>query len=68
MKIVEEAKTPPPVSRSVGSFGWGVQEDSDEKEEVPDEEDEVEEEEDEVEEEEDDVYDKTVKEVQAWKI
>ncbi|KAL0335247.1 UNVERIFIED_CONTAM: Serine/threonine-protein kinase SRK2A [Sesamum radiatum] len=26
MKIVEEAKTPPPASRSIGGFGWGGEE------------------------------------------
>lgn len=28
MKIVEEAKIPPPVSRSIGGFGWGEEEDA----------------------------------------
>ncbi|CAN6917757.1 unnamed protein product, partial [Brassica oleracea] len=51
MKIVEEAKTPPPVSRSIGAFGWGGEEDAEEvSEEV-------------VEEDEEDEYDKTVKQV-----
>lgn len=54
MKIVAEARNPPPSAKSVGYFGWGAEED-DEKEEV-DEED-VEEEEDE--------YEKRVKEVHA---
>lgn len=53
MKIVEEAKTPPPVSRSVGAFGWGG--DGDAEEEV----------EEVVEEDEEDEYDKTVKQVHA---
>ncbi|CAF2152813.1 hypothetical protein BRARA_A02503 [Brassica rapa] len=53
MKIVEEAKTPPPVSRSIGAFGWGGEEDAEEvSEEV-------------VEEDEEDEYDKTVKQVHA---
>ncbi|GER42891.1 kinase family protein [Striga asiatica] len=57
MKIVEEAKTPPPVSRSVGGFGWGGEEDE-EKEDVA--EDEVDEEEDD-----EDEYDKQVKAAHA---
>ncbi|CAN4110688.1 unnamed protein product [Withania somnifera] len=57
MKIVEEAKTPPPVSRSVSGFGWGGEEEEEEEKEV-DVEEEVEEEE---EEEEEDEYDKQVK-------
>ncbi|XP_074275029.1 serine/threonine-protein kinase SRK2A-like [Silene latifolia] len=57
MKIVDEAKNPPPVSRSLGAFGWGAEEDGDSKEESAYEEDEEEEEEDE--------YEKTVKEVHA---
>ncbi|TXG53760.1 hypothetical protein EZV62_019016 [Acer yangbiense] len=55
MKIVEDAKVPPPVSRSIGGFGWGGEEDGDEKEE--EEEEDAEEEEDE--------YEKRVKEAQA---
>jgi serine/threonine-protein kinase SRK2 len=51
MKIVEEAKVPPPASRSIGGFGWGGVEDGDSKEEVD-----AEEEEDE--------YEKKVKEAQ----
>ncbi|GAB2254027.1 hypothetical protein Droror1_Dr00021836 [Drosera rotundifolia] len=59
MKIVEEAKKPPPTSRSIGGFGWGGEEDGDEKEEgeADNEGEEDEEEEDE--------YEKTVKEVHA---
>ncbi|KAG7588092.1 Protein kinase domain [Arabidopsis suecica] len=57
MKIVEEAKTPAPVSRSIGVFGWGGEEDAEGKEEEVEE---VEEEEDE-----EDEYDKTVKQVHA---
>ncbi|KAK6945635.1 Protein kinase domain [Dillenia turbinata] len=53
MKIVEEAKRPPPASRSIGGFGWGGEEDGDVKEE------------DAKEEEEEDEYDKRVKEVHA---
>ncbi|XP_050375558.1 serine/threonine-protein kinase SRK2A isoform X1 [Argentina anserina] len=37
MKIVEEAKNPPPVSRSVGGFGWGGEEDGDAKDELEEE-------------------------------
>ncbi|KAK4795469.1 hypothetical protein SAY86_013463 [Trapa natans] len=57
MKIVEEAKMPPPSSRTVSGFGWGGEEDGDSKEEDVEEEDEGEEEEDE--------YEKNVKEAQA---
>ncbi|EXB64086.1 Serine/threonine-protein kinase SRK2A [Morus notabilis] len=56
MKIVGEARTPPPVSKSVRGFGWGTEEDEDDK----DIDEEVEEEEDE-----EDEYDKRVKEVHA---
>ena len=56
MKIVEEAKTSPPASRSIGGFGWGVEEDEGKEEE---EEEEPEEDDDE------DEYDKRVKEVHA---
>lgn len=52
MKIVEEAKVPPPVSRSIGGFGWGGEEDGDEEEEDTDAEEE-------------DEYEKRVKEAQA---
>nr|VDD55812.1 unnamed protein product [Brassica oleracea] len=55
MKIVDDAKTPPPVSRSIGGFGWGDEEGKEEEE--VDEEEVVEDEEDE--------YDKTVKQVHA---
>ncbi|KAJ4964540.1 hypothetical protein NE237_016389 [Protea cynaroides] len=54
MKIVGEARTLPPVSKSVGSFGWGGEEDEDDKVEDGD-----------LEEEEEDEYDKRVKEVHA---
>ncbi|KAD3336929.1 hypothetical protein E3N88_32449 [Mikania micrantha] len=54
MKIVAEARNPPPSSKSVGYFGWGAE---DENEEEVDEED-IEEEE------EDDEYEKRVKEVE----
>ena len=33
MKIVEEAKVAPPVSRSIGGFGWGGEEDAEQEEE-----------------------------------
>ena len=55
MKIVDDAKTPPPVSRSIGGFGWGGEGDAEEVDE-----EEVEEEEDD-----EDEYDKTVKEAHA---
>ena len=53
MKIVEEARTPPPASRSISGFGWGGEEDEgkEEEEEEP--------------EEDDDEYDKRVKEAHA---
>ncbi|KAF3959054.1 hypothetical protein ACB098_01G356000 [Castanea mollissima] len=53
-KIVEEARIPPPASRSVGGFGWGGEEDGDAKEEdtAPEQE------------EEEDEYEKKVKEAQ----
>lgn len=53
-KIVEEARIPPPASRSVGGFGWGGEEDGDAKDEeaVPEDE------------EEEDEYEKKVKEAQ----
>nr|GMC87837.1 serine/threonine-protein kinase SRK2A [Ipomoea batatas] len=34
MKIVEEAKAPPPASRSIGGFGWGGEEDEEKEEEA----------------------------------
>lgn len=63
MKIVEEAKTPARVHRSIGAYGWGGEEDAEANEE--DAEEEVEEVEEEEEEDEEDVYDKTVKQVHA---
>ncbi|KAK3000884.1 hypothetical protein RJ639_021503 [Escallonia herrerae] len=54
MKIVEEARTPPPVSRSIGGFGWGGEEDDDREEEEEAEEDDGE-----------DEYEKAVKTVHA---
>ncbi|XP_062077322.1 serine/threonine-protein kinase SRK2A isoform X2 [Humulus lupulus] len=54
MKIVDEAKSPPPSSRSVGGFGWVGEEDGDAKEEAEAEE-----------EEEEDEYEKRVKEAHA---
>ena len=53
---MDEAKTPPPISRSIGGFGWGGEEEEEEEEEK-EEEVETEEEEDE--------YDKQVKEAHA---
>lgn len=55
MKIVGEAKIPPPASRSIGSFGWGGEEDGDGKEEEVNNEEEDDEE---------DEYEKKVKEAQ----
>lgn len=60
MKIVEDGKIPPPVSRTIGSFGWGGEEDGDGKED-----NDTEGEEEEEEEEEEDEYEKRVKEAQA---
>lgn len=56
MKIVGEARNPPPSSTTVKGFGWGTEEDDEVEGEVEDEEEE---------EEEEDEYDKRVKEVQA---
>ncbi|KAG6414874.1 hypothetical protein SASPL_122248 [Salvia splendens] len=56
MKIVEEAKTPPPASRSIGGFGWGGGDEDEEKVEDLDEE---------IEEEDEDEYDKQVKAAHA---
>ncbi|KAF9685002.1 hypothetical protein SADUNF_Sadunf03G0009000 [Salix dunnii] len=58
MKIVEEAKIPPPVSRSIGGFGWLGEEDDGVKE------DDAEAHEEKVDDEEDE-YEKRVKEAQA---
>lgn len=55
MKIVEEAKAPPPASRPVAGFGWAGEEDEDKEEDVDEEE--LEQDEDE--------YDKQVKAVHA---
>eukprot|EP00262_Sarcandra_glabra_P022179 TRINITY_DN9712_c0_g4_i1.p1 TRINITY_DN9712_c0_g4~~TRINITY_DN9712_c0_g4_i1.p1 ORF type:complete len:356 (-),score=46.55 TRINITY_DN9712_c0_g4_i1:403-1470(-) len=55
MKIVGEARSPPPSSKSVSSFGWGGEEDEDELEKDDEEEDDDDE----------DEYDKRVKEVHA---
>lgn len=53
MNIVEEAKAPPPASRSIGGFGWGgEEEEEDETKEA-------------VAETEEDEYEKRVKEAQA---
>ncbi|GAA0138257.1 non-receptor serine/threonine protein kinase [Lithospermum erythrorhizon] len=56
MKIVAEARKPPPTSRSIGAFGWGAEEE--EEEELTNEE--LEQDVDE-----DDEYDKHVKQVHA---
>ncbi|CAM8906914.1 unnamed protein product [Rhodiola kirilowii] len=53
MRIVEEARKSPPISRSIGGFGWGGEEDEDNEEE------------EEAEEEEEDEYEKTVKEAHS---
>ncbi|XWS62823.1 hypothetical protein CRYUN_Cryun06bG0043700 [Craigia yunnanensis] len=55
MKMVEEAKVAPPVSQSIGGFGWGGEEDGDAREEDAEQEEEAEE----------DEYEKTVKEAHA---
>ncbi|WOG88004.1 hypothetical protein DCAR_0207237 [Daucus carota subsp. sativus] len=59
MKIVNDARTPPPASRSGGGFGWGGEEGK--------EHDEEEEEDDEIEEEieDEDEYEKNVREIHA---
>lgn len=51
MKIVEEAKSPPPASRFLGGFGWGEDDDEVKEEEVEEEDDD-----------EEDEYEKRVKE------
>ncbi|GJT75351.1 serine/threonine-protein kinase SRK2A-like protein [Tanacetum coccineum] len=56
MKIVEEARSPPAASRSIGGFGWGQEEDDDDDKEEGENEAEGEAEDDE------DEYDKRVKE------
>lgn len=58
MKIVSEARNPPPSSRSVPGFGWGTEEEED-GETTKEEEEEAEEEEEE------DEYEKQVKQVHA---
>lgn len=55
MKIVEEAKTPPPASRSIGGFGWGGVEEEEKVEDL----------EEDVEEEDEDEYEKQVKAAHA---
>lgn len=55
MKIVGEARNPPPSSRPVKGFGWAAEDDEEGNEDVDGE----------VEEEEEDEYDKRVKEVHA---
>lgn len=57
MKIVGEARNPPPSSTTIKGFGWGTEEDEEEGNGELEEEEEEEEEEDE--------YDKRVKEVHA---
>lgn len=58
MKIVGEARNPPPSTKAVRNFGWGAGEEEEGEEDIDEE---VEEEE----EEEEDEYDKRVKEVHA---
>ncbi|KAL6491807.1 Serine/threonine-protein kinase srk2a [Orobanche gracilis] len=65
MKIVDEAKTPPPVSRSIGGFGWGGVGGVDDDKADEDDLEELEEEEDEDEDEDEDEYDKQVKAAHA---
>lgn len=57
MKIVTEARNPPPSSRPVRGFGWGAEENEEGSEDIDAEVDEEDDEEDE--------YDKRVKEVHA---
>lgn len=45
MNIVEEAKSPPQASRSIGGFGWGGEEEDDDDDETREAEAEVEEDE-----------------------
>ncbi|XP_009780712.1 serine/threonine-protein kinase SAPK7 [Nicotiana tabacum] len=59
MKIVSEARNPPPSSRSVTGFGWGTEEEEDGDTTKEEEEEEAEEEEEE------DEYEKQVKQVHA---
>lgn len=55
MKIVKEARTPPPSMTPVAGFGWAEEEEEEGKQEKPDNE----------QEEEEDEYDKRVREVHA---
>lgn len=64
MRIVSEARNPPPATTTVADYGWGIQEGSEGKKQDKQEEEEVEEVEEE-EDEDEDVYDKTVKQVHA---
>lgn len=57
MKIVGEARNPPPMAKSTKDFGWGADEDEEGNEDLDAEVDDEEEDEDE--------YDKRVKEVHA---
>ncbi|KAD2393031.1 hypothetical protein E3N88_40008 [Mikania micrantha] len=52
MKIVEEARSPPPVARSHSAYGWGDDEEDEDEDDIKDKENEAE----------DDEYDKRVKE------
>lgn len=65
MKIVAEARTAPPVARSVPGFGWTAEEDEEENEEAEDEKEGESPEEDDKDDDDDDTYDKTVKQVHA---
>lgn len=58
MKIVGEARNPPPSSRDIGGFGWGAEEES--KEQAEEEEEDLEEDDNE-----EDEYEKRVREVHA---
>ncbi|KAM7263145.1 hypothetical protein ACFE04_000828 [Oxalis oulophora] len=59
-RIVDEAKVPPPVSRSIGGFGWDGEEEEDDESKEDEPEAKLKEEEEEV-----DEYEKTLKEAQA---
>lgn len=56
MKIVNDARTPPPVSTAISGFGWGGEESKDQEEEYDEIEEEIEDE---------DEYEKKVREIHA---
>nr|GMD02845.1 serine/threonine-protein kinase SRK2A [Ipomoea batatas] len=61
MKIVDEAKTPPPASRSIGGFGWEDEEDEKKEGDVEEEEQQQEDEDEEEGEDGEDEYEKQLK-------